>query len=198
MEGRDWSAASEPADLGERVRGLRVRLGLSQEAVGQRLGVSFATINRWERGRTRPSPEHMARLEDLVRAGGDAGPFRSGRPDLRALLPDRTSFIGREKELLIVQDLLSRSRVLTITGPGGMGKTRLAIELLRRSGADVLGVVQLDAVERPEMVRTEIAVGLRDRIMVPDPDDPAFVRELGRIGGVLLLDTCERVIPAVA
>jgi DNA-binding transcriptional regulator YiaG len=49
------------------VRELRHRLGMTQERLAQYMGVSFATINRWERGRSKPSPLAMQRLRDLER-----------------------------------------------------------------------------------------------------------------------------------
>jgi transcriptional regulator with XRE-family HTH domain len=59
---------SKPSSL---IRDLRGRLGLTQEKFAAKLGVTFATINRWENGRSTPSPLAMKRLEELVRDLGD-------------------------------------------------------------------------------------------------------------------------------
>jgi putative transcriptional regulator len=61
------------------VRELRHRLGLTQEKMAARLGVTFPTINRWENGRAKPSPLALKRIEDLL---GDLG--EDGR-DLRTM-----------------------------------------------------------------------------------------------------------------
>jgi len=61
---------SSTADL---VRQLRARLGLTQEKLAARLGVTFPTINRWENGRAKPSPLALKQIEDLLAALGKEG-----------------------------------------------------------------------------------------------------------------------------
>lgn len=60
------------------VRELRRRLGLTQEKMAARLGVTFPTINRWENGRAKPSPLALKQIEELLVGLGDIG------QDLRA------------------------------------------------------------------------------------------------------------------
>jgi len=55
------------------VRELRKRTGLTQEKFAARLGVTFPTINRWENGRTKPSPLALRQIEGLLREMGGAG-----------------------------------------------------------------------------------------------------------------------------
>lgn len=55
------------------VRKIRDRTGLTQEQFAAKLGVTFATVNRWENGRSQPSPLAMQRLEELVRGLGRKG-----------------------------------------------------------------------------------------------------------------------------
>jgi predicted ATPase len=78
-----------------------------------------------------------------------------------------TSFIGRERELQDLKGLLERSRLLTLTGPGGSGKTRLGLQL----AADVTGgfpdgvyFVALAPVGNPELVLS--AVGEQNRLIL--------------------------------
>lgn len=59
-----------PATL---VRALRKSLGITQEKLAQKLGVSFPTINRWENGRSKPSPLALKQIEDLLKDLGDQG-----------------------------------------------------------------------------------------------------------------------------
>lgn len=61
---------SEEPTTASLVRGLRNRLGLTQEKMAARLGVTFPTINRWENGRAKPSPLALKRIEELL---GDLG-----------------------------------------------------------------------------------------------------------------------------
>ena len=61
---------TDPAVL---VREVRARLGLTQEKFAARLGVTLPTINRWENGRTKPSPLAVRTLRDLVAGMGDEG-----------------------------------------------------------------------------------------------------------------------------
>ena len=55
------------------VRELRKRTGLSQEKFAAKLGVTFPTINRWENGRSKPSPLAMQRIEDFLQNLGENG-----------------------------------------------------------------------------------------------------------------------------
>ncbi len=79
-------------------------------------------------------------------------------------LPARpTTFIGREAELAVLGRLLGANRLLTLTGPGGTGKTSLALELARRHAAhlkDGTWLVDLQTVSDPSLVRAEIAHGI--------------------------------------
>lgn len=60
-------------DSAELIFQLRQTLGLTQEKLAQKLGVSFPTINRWENGRSKPSPLALKQIEDLLQDLGDQG-----------------------------------------------------------------------------------------------------------------------------
>jgi predicted ATPase/DNA-binding CsgD family transcriptional regulator len=115
-----------------------------------------------------------------------------------------TSFIGRAHELRDLHELLKRSRLLTLTGPGGSGKTRLSLELAAESVSrfpDGVFYVALAPVGQPDLVLSSIAqaTGLHDA-----GDRPLLerlCRHLGTVRALLLLDNFEHVIaaaPAVA
>src|SRR5438132_9359930 len=96
--------------------------------------------------------------------------WRSPMPDLPNHLPIQpTPFIGREKEVAAVQHLLLREdvRLVTLTGPGGVGKTRMALhvaEPLRAHFADGVWFVSLTPISDPDLVIPTIAqtLGLRE------------------------------------
>src|SRR5580692_2484177 len=133
------SGPGDTDSVGERLRELRRRLGLSQEQLARRLGVSFATVNRWESGRTQISARSAAALAELEASAATGDDADTDTGD--ALPAARSSFVGRERELAELSALLRQSRLLTLIGPGGAGKSRLAAEVLRRRAAAEADIV---------------------------------------------------------
>ena len=91
----------------------------------------------------------------------------ANRHQLDRLPQPRTSFVGREKELAEARALLEHNRLLTLTGPGGSGKTRLCIELAGRARngfAEGVYFVSLAQIRDPALVPVSIAqgIGLQD------------------------------------
>src|SRR5215207_9671443 len=121
-------------------------------------GVSVRSLGP-HRLRDLDRPEH---LHQLVIEG-----LRSDFPSLATAdspsgnLPNRlTSFVGRDRELEMLDHLLAESALVTLTGPGGAGKTRLAIEAARRrasSFSDGAWLVRLEGIEDPDLVLDAIA-----------------------------------------
>lgn len=109
------------------VRYLRTRLGLSQEQLARRLSVSFATVNRWERGHSRMSASALARFRALEASLSAIEPAPASRPP--AFL---TSFVGWDTQISALLSRLRGSRIVTVAGPAGTGKTRLAAQASRR------------------------------------------------------------------
>lgn len=110
-----------------------------------------------------------------------------------------TSLIGRDVALERVAALLETNRLVTLTGPAGAGKTRLAIEAARRlSPATETWFVDLGEVVQPDQVATVVARAL-DVPTVPGDDTAGSVAlALAHRKGLLLLDTCEHLLSAVA
>ncbi|QTE01144.1 BTAD domain-containing putative transcriptional regulator [Streptomyces cyanogenus] len=141
-----------------------------------------------------PSPELSALHLGLLRDGSGA----PARPRLPAQL---TRFVGREAELARVDRALAGSRLVTLTGPGGVGKTRLALEAARaRTGADVC-LVELaplaDGARIPFAVLA--ALGVRDGFRSPATD--ALERLLAALADrevLLVLDNCEHLVEPAA
>ncbi len=176
-----------------RLRSLRASLGLSQEQLARRLGVAFATVNRWESGRTQISAKTAAAIAELEAeaAAGGAG---------SAALPvSRSSFVGRAEELGELAQLLRQSRLVTLIGPGGAGKSRLAAEVLRRSFADAdVVLVPLEQVRYPRTITSALA----SRLQVHDRQGTPLVQSLqaalSAAPRLLLLDGAERLADQVA
>ena len=117
-------------------------------------------------------------------------------------LPEElTSLIGRDRDRLAVHALLDRHRVVTLTGVGGVGKTRVALSVARDIAgdfADGLWFIELAALERAglvaETVGAAIGVAARDKVGSVD----ALIAALGGHWILLVLDNCEHVIAACA
>src|SRR5215472_8682128 len=112
-----------------------------------------------------------------------------------------TSFVGRSVELDKVADLLDRYRMVTVTGPGGMGKTRLSGEVARRVAsrfADGVWLVELASVQDPALVAAAVSVALGVGQAPGMSLADALVAALGRQQLLLVLDNCEHLIAAVA
>jgi predicted ATPase len=112
-----------------------------------------------------------------------------------------TSFIGRAEPMREVAGLLSDRRLVTVTGPGGAGKTRLAAQVARQvTGrfADGAWLAELAPVADPDHLAAVVAaaLGVRDQPGLPAVE--ALARALARQQVLLVLDNCEHVIAAVA
>jgi predicted ATPase/DNA-binding SARP family transcriptional activator len=110
-------------------------------------------------------------------------------------------FVGRERELHDTLDILGRSRLLTLVGPGGCGKSRLALEIARSMAATRLAEVHLVALASLPSggsVTRLIAERLDVRDRRGEPLTSAILARLRNRRVLLLLDNCEHVRPAVA
>ncbi|MEU5220649.1 BTAD domain-containing putative transcriptional regulator [Streptomyces sp. NPDC020807] len=118
-----------------------------------------------------------------------------------------TSFVGREPELAALQDDLAHSRLVTLTGPGGSGKTRLAETAALRTVGPAAWIAELAPLDDPDALPGAVlsALRLRETHLMgrdgpPLKDDPTshLVEHLARRPLLLVLDNCEHVIDAAA
>src|SRR5215472_17224958 len=112
-----------------------------------------------------------------------------------------TSFIGRAGPVREVAALLQEYRLVTVTGPGGSGKTRLACEVARQVAgrfADGVWLVELAPVQDPEQVAAVVAAALGVREQPGVPVAVTLARVLARQQLLLVLDNCEHVLGAAA
>jgi predicted ATPase/transcriptional regulator with XRE-family HTH domain len=170
---------AEPAlspSLGRLLRHYREAAGLTQEALAERAGLTSEAISLLERGgRRRPhadtlqriagalalTPDQRAALHAAAQPPGVPRAFGMS-PRWHALLAPPTTVIGREQEIASVVTLLRSPdlRLLTLTGTGGVGKTRLALHvaaLLQDEYADGLAVVSLAPLSDPLLVVAALA-----------------------------------------
>src|SRR5580658_10120529 len=113
----------------------------------------------------------------------------------------RTSFIGRAGPVREVAVLLERYRLVTVTGPGGSGKTRLASQVARQATGrfeDGVWLVELAPLHDPEQVPAVVAAALGVREQPGEPAARTLARVLARQQLLLVLDNCEHVIGAAA
>jgi predicted ATPase/DNA-binding SARP family transcriptional activator/DNA-binding CsgD family transcriptional regulator len=112
----------------------------------------------------------------------------------------RTSFVGRKREILEIKRELVMTRLLTLTGPGGSGKTRLALEVARSLvGAypDGVWLVELASISEAELVPQSVARILEIREQPGLPLTDTLVDALRAKQMLLILDNCEHLIDAV-
>ena len=198
-------------------------LGLTQRALGQRVGYAGETIRKVEADQLRPSRQLAEQLADhLEIAPADRASFlRFARddpdgavlalptpalsvdpPPPRYTLPEYpTPVIGREHELAALHRLLTSTevRLVTLTGPGGTGKTRLGVQAaadLRDQFADGAAFVVLTVIRDPALVAGSIAQNLD---VVEQGSQPILDRlkvYLRRKQLLLVLDNFEQVVAA--
>ncbi len=117
-----------------------------------------------------------------------------------ALPAELTSFVGRRRELSETRRLLASGRMLTLTGAGGVGKTRLALRMaaeVRRTFADGVWFVELAALQDPQLVPHTVANTLELRQVSADPaSDLADYLETKSL--LVVLDNCEHLTDACA
>jgi predicted ATPase/DNA-binding CsgD family transcriptional regulator len=112
-----------------------------------------------------------------------------------------TSFVGRVAVVDQIAEQLSQYRLVTVTGPGGAGKTRLAGEVARQVAgrfADGVWLAELAAVRDPAQVAAAVATALGIRGLPPASAADALAHALARRQLLLVLDNCEHVIGAAA
>jgi predicted ATPase/DNA-binding CsgD family transcriptional regulator len=112
-----------------------------------------------------------------------------------------TSFVGRALVVDEIAGHLSQYRLVTVTGPGGAGKTRLAGEVARRVAgrfADGVWLAELAAVRDPAQVAAAVAAALGIRELPSGSAADALAHALSRRQLLLVLDNCEHVIDAAA
>jgi predicted ATPase/DNA-binding XRE family transcriptional regulator len=203
--------------FGVALRRHRLAAGLTQAALAERAGLKERTLSDLERGeRTRPYRDTVARLvsglalppvdaaalEHLADAQRGRQPrvADGGVPGPRPLPHPPTVLLGRDADVAAVVGLYAdpAARLVTLVGPGGVGKTRLALAAAAHpaiAAARTPVFVDLAPLRDPTLVLPTIAgaLGLRGRAAVPRAALVAVLRDRPLL---LLLDNCEQVADA--
>jgi predicted ATPase/transcriptional regulator with XRE-family HTH domain len=212
-------AVGPTATFGGLLRRARLAAGLTQEALAEQSGVSAKAVSELERNAARTPRFATVTLlanvlgldarqhAELVAAArpGTASWAEAGtatEASLRRMMPQPlTPLIGRAGVAAAVVEILSRGdiRLLTLTGPGGVGKTRLAIEVAQRMAVglpDGAVFVDLAPLRDPALVLRAIAdaVGVEEHGTIPLQDRLEVALQFKRM--LLLLDNVEHVLPA--
>jgi predicted ATPase/transcriptional regulator with XRE-family HTH domain len=210
------------AEFGIVLKRLRLRAGLSQEQLAERARLGATTVGAYERGdRRAPYRDTLALIIEALSVTGEdrdelvaaADEARRRRPRAtEAVWTDevtsptnlptpQTTFVGRERDLADVMNLIEHHRLLTLVGAGGVGKTRLAIavgaELLDRF-ADGVWFVDFAPIGNPELVSSVVAQAL-NMSQQQGRRYEMIAQSLKRKHLLLILDNCEHVLePAAA
>ena len=208
---------NEGMPFGTWLRGERRRLDLSRQALADRAGCAEITLRRIESGTLRPSKElaHIL-LEQIGIPASERDrwiPYArglSGHPDQSAVRESAgtlsnlpvflTSFVGRAREITAINHLLSKYRLVTMTGSGGVGKTRLAEKIGEQVSEEFPGGVwmaELASQTNPELVPQTLAAlfGLtKSRVSYQE----MLVTFLRPKQILVILDNCEHLAQACA
>ncbi|MBV8636556.1 MAG: helix-turn-helix domain-containing protein [Candidatus Eremiobacteraeota bacterium] len=201
--------------FGELLREYRVAAKLTQEALAERARMSVDAVSTLERGaRLRPrratielladalslSHDQRLTLERAARVHAAAIRTRSKEIKRASNLPVQlSSFIGRARDVTTVEELLENQRLVTLVGPGGIGKTRLALRAATRFAAegdfDGIWFVDFSVIADGTMVvmKTASSIGV-DQCRTID----ALIGYLRSQAFLLIFDNCEHVLDSVA
>jgi predicted ATPase/DNA-binding XRE family transcriptional regulator len=204
----------------ELLRRHRDACGMSQAQQAERAGLNEETVRELERGEKRPRRSTVTLLADALAlsegqrqafreaaaggAAGGAGGLLRPRGGLRR---GADSFVGREQDVAAVRSRLEAHRLVTLTGPGGVGKTRLAVEVAHglASTAAYPGGVWLaelaplaDPGLIPQAVAAAVGVELEPGGLPEEAPTEAVAGALRAKRLLLVLDNCEHLVDACA
>jgi predicted ATPase/DNA-binding SARP family transcriptional activator len=168
------------------------------------LGRRWEAIEAYERLRdaldetyaAEPEPQTKALYRRLL-TGGRPMPATT----LHNLPESSTSFVGRRRVLTELTAGLGRTRLLTLTGVGGVGKSRLALELARLAGAsqdfpDGIWLAELAGLQDPEVVASTVASALSMTLRSGESSTSALAEQLASRALLLIMDNCEHLLDA--
>jgi predicted ATPase/DNA-binding XRE family transcriptional regulator len=199
--------------FGRLLRELRLRAGFSQEGLAERAGMSATGVGVLERELRRAphratvtllgdalglNPADREALEHAAaRKRGRGGPAEA---PAQVLAASPSSLVGRDDDIAQISALLDSARLVTVTGSGGVGKTRVAVAVAQRRAerGDAISFVDFGSLAGAGFVVGRIASSIRPALD-GTPDSVAALAEMLAPRAVLLVfDTCEHVVDEAA
>jgi predicted ATPase/DNA-binding winged helix-turn-helix (wHTH) protein len=174
------------------ISAIRKALGPDRELLTTASGRGYRLLGDWTFRQESTSPAGSIDLEPVQIA---AEPFQTNLPAAASDLVGRTTAVRH------LRDLLSAYRLVTLTGPGGIGKTRLALEVARGLFPSFQGevrLVELASLSDPGLVPSAVAGGLGLKLGGDQISAESVARAIGARKLLLVLDNCEHVIDAAA
>jgi predicted ATPase/DNA-binding XRE family transcriptional regulator len=204
----------EAKSFGEWLRHRRRELDLTQQELARQVGCAPITVRKIESEQMRPSKQLAELLcEHLGVAAGEMGRFMRFARGAEAIEPvlvepprhnlphPVSTFVGREREIAEIQSLLSTSRLITLTGAGGCGKSRLALEVAHRMFAHVpdgAWLVGFAPISDGALVAPTVGAALKVREEAGRPLIETLSAYLYPRDLLLLLDNCEHLLDECA
>jgi predicted ATPase/DNA-binding XRE family transcriptional regulator len=212
--------------FGEWLKRRRGAEGWTQEQLAQKIHCSTSALRKFESEERRPSAEVVEQLAEIFNISSEERPtfLRFARGDWQAVpgenledapwiissvrahllsnLPiSSSSFIGRKKEQVEITHLIERSRLVTLTGVGGIGKSRLSLQTasaLFDHFPEGIWLVELASLSDPAMVLQAIIKALELTEQADKALDLSLTDFLKTRKALLILDNCEHLIQACA
>lgn len=208
----------DEVSFGEWLHQHRRMLDLTQQALADQVGCARITLRRIESGALKPSKELAFILLDklgipeierpqwiLFARGLSDFPAKPSKPlankSLTNLPTSLTSFIGREKEQAEIAGLIAKNRLVTLTGSGGVGKTRLSLQVatdLLETFPQGAWLVELAPISDPTLVASSIAAALNLPTEVHRPVSDMLCDYLRGKELLIILDNCEHLVGVCA
>lgn len=197
---RVWpGATAEDNTLHAHISAVRRAFGADRELLKTVSGRGYRLLGTWsteednaQPGATDPGPSVTAEISEQR--------HRSTLPNTN--LPQPVSeLIGRDTEILEILRLSPEQRLVSLTGTGGIGKTRLAFDVARRQlprFADGVWVAELAPLSDPDLVPITVATALGLELTLDNASPQSIANALGSKQIMLVLDNCEHVLDAAA
>jgi non-specific serine/threonine protein kinase len=210
------SAPNNSVSFGAFLRKLRLRAGLNKKELGDLVGYSNSLIGKLEKDERLPDVDVVrTKFARALNIEGTADEPQLIDLAVSAHLEDRTAtigdatlrnaaplnkFVGRRKEMELLVAAMGEHRLVTLCGPGGCGKTRLAIETaqaLRQSRVKEAWFIDLSDCREPADILHEIASSLHVGLKSSDPI-LGIVRFFAQRHVLMVIDNAEHVIQPIA